>query len=317
MTWESRPAELLQDETESILFSLKDVPGLLVIIKESRAVKNQAGNETSGSLIWSLLPLMVCESICGEYDRVIPAAASLQLLHAAAEIFDDLEDQDSSTSLTARYGPAIAINTASALLILAEKALPRLKLKGVSNDIIVRTMDIISTAYAIACSGQHQDLSLPAQEIISEERYLQIAYLKSASTFECSCRVGALIAGASDELIDNFAKFGYNLGMMAQVANDIKGVTSLRDISHRKATLPAIYALANLEGEARQQMESAFLRYSEAAPEPVKTKELLFSCGAVYYAAIKMELYRQTAQEIFNNIGPELFTVEHLKEYLK
>jgi len=97
---------------------------------------------------------------------------------------------------------------------------------------------------------------LTPENSIFEETYLRIAYLKSASTVECACRAGALAAGAPEKVVDKFAKFGYNLGMMAQIANDLAGVDSGADIRKRKITLPAVYALANLDGESRLQVET-------------------------------------------------------------
>lgn len=311
MIQDPSPAESLREEIEFNLSSLKDAAGLLPVIKECLKPEGQK----SAPLAWPLLPLFICEAVCGRYDRAIPVAASIQFLRAAAGVFDDIEDADSAASLASRYGPAVAVNAASALLSLANKSLLRLRLKGVPDAEVLGIIDTISSGCIAACEGQHLDLSLTPQ-CIFEENYLRIAYLKSASTVECACRAGALAAGAPEDLIDKFAKFGYNLGMMAQIANDLAGVDSGADIRKRKVTLPAIYALANLNGEPLLQVEQAFVRPPEVNPDPLKIKDILFSRGAVYYAAVRMQLYHQAAQKVLNGLGSDSINTGHLKEYL-
>jgi octaprenyl-diphosphate synthase len=306
------PADSLREEIEFNLSSLKDAAGLSSVIKECLKPEGQK----SVSLAWPLLPLFVCEAVCGRYDRAIPVAASIQFLRAAAGVFDDIEDADSAASLASRYGQAVAINAASALLNLANKSLLRLRLKGVPDSEVLGIIDTLSSGCIAACEGQHLDLSLSASKALTEETYLRIAYLKSASTVECACRAGALAAGAPEDLIDKFAGFGYNLGMMAQIANDLAGVDSGADIRKRKITLPAIYALANLDGDPLLQVEQAFVRPPEVNPDPLEIKDILFSSGAVYYAAVRMQLYHQAAQKVLNELGSDSINTGHLKEYL-
>jgi len=60
-------------------------------------------------------------------NRHLPATAALQLLRSAADVFDDIEDADNTESVPAKYGIALAANTASVLVVLAEKGFTRLK----------------------------------------------------------------------------------------------------------------------------------------------------------------------------------------------
>ncbi len=100
--------------------------------------------------------------------------------------------------------------------------------------------------------------------------YLKIADMKSASTVECACRVGAILATADQTLIDKFSIFGHNLGMTAQIANDILGITRERDILERKITLPVIYALTQTGNEARKQLEDVFICRTGTGIDPTK-----------------------------------------------
>ncbi len=319
LIWQQRQAELLSDEIEIELACLSEVADLYNVVKEPLS---QAGRALAAPSVesrpWSLLPLMVCEAICRRYEHALPAAAAIQLFMAAGDVFDDIEDADSSDSLSARYGVAVATNVATTLLILAEKALTRLRQTGVADSVIVRIMDSVNSFYTTACAGQHLDLSLAPDMAISEEAYLRVASMKSASQVECACHIGALLATKNQELIDKCAIFGQNLGMAAQVTNDIQGIiTHSSDIVKRNITLPVIYALAQAGGEARDQLELAFRRPSESVLDTAQIRDLLFRVGAVHYATVKMQLYKERALDILSEAVGVGVSVERLKLFLE
>lgn len=266
---------------------------------------------------WPMIPMIVCEAISGHYEQAVPVAAALQLFVAAADVLDDIEDADSLESLSARSGPAVAINAATTLLILAEKAITRLRGKDIGDDTIIRIMDAINSYYTTACAGQHLDLSLTPEMASSEDMYLRVASMKSASQTECACHTGALLATSDRSLIDIFSGFGHNLGMAAQITNDIQGVTQGSDILKRKMTLPAIYALAQTNGETREQLELAFGKPSESALDAAQIKDLLFGSGGVHYATVRMEFYKQQALAILSDVEDKGISVERLRLFLE
>jgi geranylgeranyl pyrophosphate synthase len=316
--WQKKQAELVRKEIEALLASLSDVAGLHDLVEEllSRRMRGTAAESGRGRL-WSLLPLIVCEAISGRYEHAVPAAASLGLFVAAGDVFDDIEDADSSESLLARYGSAVATNVATTLLILAERAITRLEAGGVEPHIVVRVMDVINSFYTTACAGQHLDLSLAPEAAVSEDMYLRIAAMKSASTGECACHIGALLATANQGLIDTLSRFGHNLGMATQINNDIQGIIQGTDIVHRKLTLPVVYALAQTDGEAHDRLCAAFSKQAEYSPDPNETRDLLFRAGAIHYATVKMELYKQQALDILSEAERAGANVERLKLFLE
>jgi geranylgeranyl pyrophosphate synthase len=316
--WQKRQFELLRDEIAVALASLAEVADLQSLVRQplSQARRGLAALSADGRP-WPLLPLIVCEAICGSYRHALPAAAAIQLFMAAGDVFDDIEDADSSESLSARYGPAVATNVATTLLSLAEKSITRLKDRGVADSVIVRVTDAVNSFFMSACAGQHLDLSLSSDIAISEDDYLRVVGMKSASQVECACHIGALLANARQELVDIFAKFGHNLGMAAQITNDIRGVTRGSDILEHKNTLPVIYALTQAEGESRKQLELAFRKPSESVADPTQIRDLLFRIGAIHYTTIKTEFYKQLALDNLSEIERHGTSVERLKSFLE
>jgi geranylgeranyl pyrophosphate synthase len=318
MIWHKTQAELIKEEIEPLLSPLINIAGFQEIIAEALADTGPVTmKDGTRSKPWNLLPLSVCESISGHYEPALPVAAALQLLKAAAEVLDDIEDADSPLSISVRYGNAIATNMATVLIILAEKAIGRLKEREVDDQVIVRVMDTINSYYTITCAGQHLDLSQNPKEEISEEKYLRVSDMKSASTFECACYAGALVATQNQKMLDKAASFGHNLGMMAQIANDIQGINSGKDIQQQKITMPVIFALTQADSETRKEIEKAFFDKPGTQKETDVIRKLLFSSGAIYYTLIKMELYQQRASEILSEMKEMGASVDRLNIFLE
>ncbi len=316
--WQETQVEKLRYEIEELLAPLSDVAGLYDLARDA-LTQARRGLAPGGAYDtpWPLLPMMVCEAISGHYENALPSAAALQLLMAAGDVFDDIEDADSSESLSARYGSAVATNVATALLILAERAITRFKTRGVADRLTVCVMDTINSCYITACAGQHLDLSIASEPPVSEDMYLRIVGMKSASQIECACRVGVLLANANQELIDKFNALGHNLGMAAQITNDIQGVTYGSDIMKRKITLPVVFALNHTEGEACSQLDLVFGKQSASVPDSTQIRDLLFRTGAIHYATVKMEFYRQQALDILSEVERLGANTERLKLFLE
>jgi geranylgeranyl pyrophosphate synthase len=319
MTWQAQQSSLLADELEAVLKSVAEDAGDLqnLVRAPLGVVRRGLSNKAASDIPWPLLPMMVCQAISGQYRQAVPAAAALQLLFAAGDVFDDIEDTGKSKSLLLECSPDIATNTATLLLVLAESAITRLRNTGVEDSVIVNVMRSLNSYYTTACIGQHLDLSAVQEELLSENEYLRIIDMKSASQIECACHVGALVATDKADLISAFDAFGHNLGMASQIMNDILGIESEDDILQRKKTLPVIYSLTQTDGETRCQLENAFCPDSQNVPKDIaQTKDLIYNCGAIYYSTIQVELYKQSALKALCQAASSGAEVEKLKIFL-
>lgn len=316
--WQNIRAKQLKNEIETSISFLNNGTTFHSLVKEA-ITKSKRGltTGTKNDKPWPLLPLVVCEAISGKYKHALPAAAALQLYMAAGDVFDDIEDADSPVSIPAKYGTAIAINIATALFILAEKAITLLRRKGIEPSLIIRVIEVVNSLCNTACVGQYLDLSPTSEASFSEDIYLRVIGMKSASQVECACHVGAILATEDQDLWDAFAKFGYNLGIASQIANDIQGITHGSDIIKPKVTLPVIYALSQVDGEDYHRLKSTFSKNSEHPSDSTEITNLLFNTGAIHYTAVKMELYKQKALDILSKVEAKIAHVERLKLFLK
>jgi geranylgeranyl pyrophosphate synthase len=261
--------------------------------------------------------MMVCESLCGQFEPALPLAAAFQFMVTAADVFDDIEDGDCRSSFSGRCGFAVAVNAATALMLIAEQAISQLEKRGLDSSTTIKIYQAFNNHYALACCGQHLDLSLSINSGLDEEAYLQMVSMKSASQIECACHTGALAGKADSNLINLFRAFGRNLGMAAQMNNDLSGILTGKDIVRGKITMPVIFSLQQASEGVREQLLAYYLSPSgKAVAEVDAIKQLLFDCGANYYTLLQQEYYRLKAREALEKIQKEALPVSHLESFV-
>jgi octaprenyl-diphosphate synthase len=147
---------------------------------------------------------------------------------------------------------------------------------------------------------------------ISEERYMQIIYQKTASLIENSCRIGVSFNKRLAAAEEAFGIFGSQTGMVFQITDDIfdylgderrLGKPTGQDWEEGRITLPLIAAWRNAEPEARRrigdlsrQTESS-LR-AECWPE---VKGFVMEYGGVDYA---FDMARELGEKAKDALGP-------------
>jgi geranylgeranyl pyrophosphate synthase len=179
---------------------------------------------STDSLPWLMLPIFVCEALGGDLSRVHHVAAALEIGRIAAGCLDEWQDQDTDNALWRTVGPARTVNLAVAMLPLSFLALSRLSDLGAEPSLVLNLQEEFHRALLDMAAGQNADLS----EDLSLEDCEQVAGAKSGSLFRLGCRAGALAAGAPADVIAQYGDFGYNLGIVAQMWNDLQGLVGVR-----------------------------------------------------------------------------------------
>ncbi|MGQ9572498.1 MAG: polyprenyl synthetase family protein [Dehalococcoidia bacterium] len=155
----------------------------------------------------------------GRYDLrvLVPLAASIELLHTATLVHDDVIDN----AATRRGRPTVNSmfrNTTTIMLgdyMFAHAA-----------DFVARTGNIrvirifAQTLKAITRGEIGQDMAAfdPRQTV---RHYLQRISGKTASLFAAACEGGAAVVGAAEERVQALREYGQNLGMAFQIVDDI------------------------------------------------------------------------------------------------
>lgn len=192
---------------------------------------------------WSRLLRTCCVAAGGHWEPAVPAGAAVELLMLALDILDDVEDGEEHPAQDA-LGQGRVLNVATGLLFLAQRGL-------LATGCTAPAQTLLDAALR-ACSGQHDDLTPSADRVPSFEAALAVAAGKSASLVEVICRLGALCAGADTDTQELYARFGWHVGLVKQLANDIAAVrpgSAQTDIAHARPTLPLTTAALHPSGD--------------------------------------------------------------------
>jgi geranylgeranyl diphosphate synthase type I len=240
----------------------------------------------AGKRLRPLLCLLSCEANSGDWHQALPAAVAIELIHNFSLIHDDIEDNSLQRrhrpTLWSLWGQAQAINVGDGLFAISRLALQRLAQRGVSADKTVRAFRLIDETCLGLTEGQFLDLAFEAEDSVTVEMYLEMIGKKTAALMACATQVGALLATDDESLIETYRTFGYELGLLFQVVDDVLGIWGLReatgkavgeDIVNRKKSLPVVYAL--------QQSESLREIYSKAQMDPEQQLAVMDTLDAV------------------------------------
>jgi len=215
---------------------------------------------------WPLLTLLVAQSISPDVDTVFVSsvAVAVECFVCALDLLDDVIDEDQTPTLQT-LGAARTLNVSTALLTLTQQAILSLSPKAVAPELILHLLKTFQEAALVASTGEHQDVlaeQRPARDFTREE-CIEIARAKAGSIMRLACRLGALCAGADDDLCEQFSELGELLGIAHQLDNDshdlyyllqsdtlpvssIEPKTAIAniksDLVRRKKTLPVVLA---------------------------------------------------------------------------
>lgn len=86
--------------------------------------------------------------------------------------------------------------------------------------VLPAALELFSKTAAEVCEGQQYDMDFEDMESVPMEDYLKMIGLKTGVLIACSAKIGALVGGASQEACDLLYRFGYDLGLAFQIADD-------------------------------------------------------------------------------------------------
>jgi len=209
-----------------------------------------------GKGVRPLLCLLSSAAAGGAWEKAIPAATSIELIHDFSLIHDDIEDGSDlrrhRPTLWKLWGMPQAVNAGDALFALARLSSIRLLELGHDAPTVLRVQQLLDETCLDLTKGQYMDLSFDVDQAGVLERYLEMIQNKTASLIASSAAVGALCAGASDDAIDAYQAFGYHLGLAFQILDDVLGTWGSEgslgkpvgsDVETRKPSYPPMYAL--------------------------------------------------------------------------
>lgn len=296
------------DEIRELISS--DLERLQKIIKQSLSSNSPLLNEivdkyleTKGKQIRPIIVVLSAKFFGAEVsDGVLCGAASVELLHNASLIHDDVIDETKQ-----RRGHATINNTWDnhiAVLVGDFFVSNALACAIRTNDF--RVISTISDLGKELSTGEIDQIDVAKHHSIDEQTYFSIINKKTASLFQSCVKVGGYSVGASDIDIANLSKFVELLGLSFQIKDDIFdyfkddaiGKPTGNDLREGKVTLPLIYALSHTDAPCHEEMRRLADSDSLTTEQIETLIDFAKAEGGIEYAYATMERLRAEARSI-------------------
>ncbi|MEU2790976.1 family 2 encapsulin nanocompartment cargo protein polyprenyl transferase [Streptomyces sp. NPDC007100] len=197
----------------------------------------------------------------------LSAAAAVELVHNFTLLHDDVMDGDQvrrhRPTAWSVFGTPDAILAGDALLALAL----RLPARNAGREARAAGARLASCVIEL-CEGQHADCSFEERADVGMAECLAMAEAKTGALLGCSCALGALSAGAGEQVVDAMDAFGRCLGIAFQLIDDLLGIwgdpratgkPAGSDLTALKKSLPVVAALAS-GTEAGRELAAVYAR---------------------------------------------------------
>lgn len=226
-----------------------------------------------GKRLRPILCLATCELAGGTVEMAMPTACALEMIHTMSLIHDDLPLMDDDDFRRGRltnhkvYGEDVAVLAGDALLSYAFEYTATAT-QGVPADQVLQVIAGLGKAVGAAglVGGQIVDLASEGQSNISLETLNFIHTHKTAALLEIAVTSGAMLAGASSDMVERLARYAQNIGLAFQIVDDILDITATseelgksagKDLRAQKATYPSLWGLEESRRRAHDLVESA------------------------------------------------------------
>ncbi len=253
-----------------------------------------------GKRLRPILVLLTCGLFDGKPEDAIQPALAVELLHTATLLHDDVVDMSTSR----RGAPTVNGIWSNRISVLTGDYLFSKVIKLISELEDRKFLDIICTTTDQMSRGELLQEEHDYHSDLDEELYIRLITQKTASLFSACCQLGALVAGASDQELENMVQFGNALGIAFQIRDDLldfigdestMGKPPGNDIRNQKITLPLLYALKTAEPEAAEEVLAKFENLSDFEVERIIA--FCKTMNGLSYTEEKAELYSRKALE--------------------
>ena len=226
-----------------------------------------------GKAIRPTLCLLACEAVGGQWERALPAAAALELIHNFSLIHDDIQDGDEQRhhrpTVWAIWGQPQAINAGDAAFALSGVAIERLREQGYASETVLTVWQWLNAATLRLVEGQYLDLSFEQRVDVTVDEYLAMIARKTGALIEAAAQIGALLGEANEPLTDHLRWYGRALGLAFQIGDDLLGIWGASaetgkpvaaDLRRRKKSLPIVYAFQHSAPEDKARLAALYQR---------------------------------------------------------
>jgi len=272
-----------------------------------------------GKMMRPILVLLIARLFGKVTSATLHGAVSLELLHTASLVHDDVVDESSErrgqASVNALFDNKVSILVGDYLL---STCLIQAAFSG-NNDVI----KVISRLGQDLSEGELLQLSNVSNAAISESVYFEVIRKKTAALFSACTQTAALSSGVSPEQVEMARLFGEYIGVCFQIKDDIfdyyddsaVGKPTGNDMREGKLTLPSIYAINNTDSEGIKDLAIKIKAGTATEDEIRSLIDFAKQNGGIEYANKVMADYHLKALHLLDGF-PDSVIKQSLVSYL-
>ena len=280
---------------------------------------------SGGKRIRPAICILVANAFGYKGEDLMRLASSIELLHTATLIHDDVVDQSlvrrGKQSIQAKWDNAHGVLVGDFVYSKAFQLMA-----SFDNPEIIRALADSTNRIS---EGEVLQLSLKSNDVLQEKDYFEIIDRKTAELFKVSAITAGILCSCSEQEIQSLGRFSSNLGTAFQIQDDIldyygdenlTGKKLGKDFEEGKYTLPVIVALKNANQENRSKLISLFKTRKPGEFQEVlkilnetNTYEEMQKVFFFYSTICEEELkiipsneYREALEDIVINLGTRL-----------
>lgn len=243
--------------------------------------------------------------------RILKAAVSIELVHIFLLIHDDVIDRDRMRhgieSVNAKYekmgkklfpgsepvhfGNSVAVIVGDMVAAAGNQILFQ---SGFNPRFVIRALDKLQNIIAMTGVGEAQDVLMEYKKKASESEVIRMYTNKTAKyTVEGPLHLGAILAGAEEDLPGKLSAYAIPVGIAFQIQDDILGAFGEEkklgkpvgsDISSGKQTILIVKAREKADRSQKKFLESCLGKKDLNLKDVEKFREIIIGTGSLSYA---------------------------------
>lgn len=261
-----------------------------------------------GKQIRPILVILTAKLFGEVNERVIAAAAAVEMLHNATLIHDDVVDE----SKMRRSKPTVNSIWDNQIAVLVGDFFVSSALQQAISTGDIRIVGALAHLGKILSLGEVDQIYNARYHCLDEEAYYKIISHKTASLFVSCIRMGAYATGADGPELKSMERFAELLGLCFQIRDDIfdyyscdeVGKPTANDLREGKITLPLLYALNHSGLPDHDKMLAMSKKEILTDAEIAQLVDYAKINGGIDYAYESMDRLRHEAFAILDSFPP-------------
>lgn len=268
-----------------------------------------------GKRIRPILMLLTYNLYKDDVDSIMSNALALETYHNFTLLHDDVMDnadlRRGNPTVHKKWNENTAILSGDAMLILSYRLMTEYRASdsestslgsSAMNQNVARALKTFTEATLGVCEGQQYDMDFETRNNVKEEEYLEMIRLKTSLLLASAAKIGAELAGASEEDAQNLYEYGEKMGLAFQLQDDLLDVYGDPavfgkkiggDILCNKKTFMLIHAKSISNPEQESEL-NFWISEKDFVPE-----EKINAVRSIYDALDMQTICRKKIEELF------------------